>query len=83
MNEFLAAQLPVVAYRLPVFDLVFKNQLESVPLGDKQAAAKSICLLLENPDRCEELGVLGRAFVQSYDIGSVARAELAALQSLF
>ncbi|MSU05057.1 MAG: glycosyltransferase [Pedosphaera sp.] len=83
VNEFLAAQLPVVAYRLPVFDLVFKNQLESVPLGDKQAAAKSICLLLENPDRCEELGVLGRAFVQSYDIGSVARAELAALQSLF
>ncbi len=83
VNEFLAAKLPVVAYRLPVFDVVFKNQLVTVPIGDKPAAANAIIDLLENSDRCRLLGSQGRDFVQQYDVRSVALNELGALKDLF
>jgi glycosyltransferase involved in cell wall biosynthesis len=83
INEFLAAGLPVVAYALPIFDVVFPGQLADVPVGDRQGIVENVLRLLDNTSRQRELGIRGRDFVQRYDFRNVAREELAALQKLF
>jgi glycosyltransferase involved in cell wall biosynthesis len=80
INEFLAAALPVVAYQLPIFDVVFPGQLIYSPLGDHHHAAGQILRLLDDPSRREHLGRAGREFVQRYDFKNVARSELELLQ---
>jgi glycosyltransferase involved in cell wall biosynthesis len=83
INEFLAAGLPVVAYGLPIFDVVFPGQLESVSVGDKSGVAQAILKLLANPARQRALGIKGREFVQRYDFRNVAKEEFRALEELF
>jgi glycosyltransferase involved in cell wall biosynthesis len=83
INEFLAAGLPVVAYGLPIFDVVFPGQLASVPVGDKPGIAQNILRLLADPPRQRELGIRGREFVQRYDFRNVAKEEFSALEKLF
>ncbi len=83
INEFLAAGLPVVAYGLPIFDVVFPRQLTNVPVGDHGAAAREVLALLDNPNRQRELAASGRRFVERYDFRNVAREEFAALERLF
>lgn len=83
INEFLAAGLPVVAYGLPIFDTVFPGQLTKVPVGDKEATARSILELIDDPARQREQGLRGRGFVQRYDFRNVAKQELAALEAIF
>lgn len=83
INEFLAAALPVVAYSLPVFDLVFPGQLFGVQLGDYTSAAKQVIELLEKPELRKEAGRRGREFIKRYDFPAVARGELEHLQNLF
>jgi glycosyltransferase involved in cell wall biosynthesis len=83
INEFLAAGLPVVAYGLPIFDVVFPGQLANVAVGDRQGIVENVLRLLAAPARQRELGIRGRDFVQRYDFRNVAQDELAALQKLF
>jgi glycosyltransferase involved in cell wall biosynthesis len=80
INEFLAVGIPVVAYHLPVFDLVFPQQLQQVPCGDTRAVAAEVLRLLGDDALRDELGARGTEFVQKYDFRGLARTELAALQ---
>ncbi len=77
--EYLAAGLPVVAYRLPVFAQVFPGQLDEVGLGDwREAAARTVAWLGDERKR-RERAEAGRRFIVQYDYREVARNELAAL----
>ena len=80
INEFLALGIPVVAYRLPVFDLVFPEQLFQVPCGDAKAAGAEVLRLLADDSLRVQSGVRGAEFVRRYDFCELARAELAALK---
>jgi glycosyltransferase involved in cell wall biosynthesis len=80
ITEYLAFGLPVVAMHLPIFDQVFPEQLDLVPLGDTAAAAVRVLHWLEHPDQTRTQAVRGRAFVERYDYRSIAAAELAALE---
>ena len=82
VNEYLASELPVVAYDLPVFREVFPEVLYSVPLKDKRAAAQAILHLLDNRTDRMTLGRQGRELVQRYDYRAMAREELRHLQVL-
>jgi len=82
VNEYLACGLPVVAYDLPVFQEVFPNCLENVPLGDWKKAADQILELLNNPVLRQNRGHAGREFIQRYDYREMAREELATLESV-
>ncbi len=79
VTEFLAAGLPVVAYRLPVFEQVFPEQLETVDPGDAVGAGKEIAALLEDENRRMERGGAGREFVRQYDYREIALEELKVL----
>ncbi|MCL5096301.1 MAG: glycosyltransferase family 4 protein [Candidatus Omnitrophica bacterium] len=82
ITEFLAAGLPVVAYELPVFGLVFPGQLDLVKAGDKQRLARQILALLNDEARRRSRGQQGRKFIERYDYRQVARNELASLEEL-
>jgi glycosyltransferase involved in cell wall biosynthesis len=78
--EYLAAGLPVVAYRLPVFAQVFPGQLDEVGLGDwREAAVRTVAWLKDDRKR-QQQAEAGRRFILQYDYRQVARNELAALQ---
>ena len=77
VTEYLAAGLPVVAYRLPVFASEFEGHLELWPLGDTSKVAAAIIRWISEPDACLEQGERGRAFVRRFDYRSVAAEELA------
>ena len=83
INEFLAAAIPVVAYALPIFDVVFPSQLYGVKLGDIDGAANSILRLLGADAERREVGQRGRQFVMQYDYRNVAKSEFALLENLF
>jgi glycosyltransferase involved in cell wall biosynthesis len=78
--EYMAAGLPVVAYRLPVFGQVFPGQLDEVDLGDWRAAAVRTVAMLKDGELRRERGEAGRRFIMRYDYREVARKELSALQ---
>jgi glycosyltransferase involved in cell wall biosynthesis len=80
VTEFLASALPVVAYRLPVFEQVFPDQLELIAPGDSAAAANEIVALLNDDDRRLERGSAGREFAGKYDFREIAKEELQILQ---
>ena len=82
VNEYLASQLPVVAYDLPVFQEVFPEVLRSVPLGDKTGVSRAILELLADPAAREVMGRQGRELVQRYDYRAMAREELRHLEAL-
>ena len=83
INEFLAAALPVVAYALPIFDVVFPNQLFLVKGGDIDAAASEIVRLLSADAERKHAGKRGRQFVMQYDFRNVAKSELKLLENIF
>jgi glycosyltransferase involved in cell wall biosynthesis len=83
INEFLAAALPVVAYALPIFDVVFPEQLYRIKVGDTEAAAAEIVRLLANNEERKDSGKRGRQFVMQYDFRNVAKSELKLLENLF
>lgn len=82
VNEYLASELPVVAYDLPVFQEVFPDVLHSVSLGDKTAASRVILELLADPAAREAMGRQGRELAQRYDYRAMAREELRHLEAL-
>ena len=81
ITEFLAMEMPVVAYALPVFEQVFPTHLELVSRGNPGAAATETLALLNDPKRMKKRGMNGSRFVQRYDYRQIARAELAVLET--
>ncbi len=81
VTEFLAMGLPVVAYKLPVFEQVFPGQLVDVPLGSRDDAARRLLELLGDDERQQTLGRNGREFARTYDYRHIATEELAVLSS--
>lgn len=79
ITEFLAAGLPVVAMYLPIFDEVFPDQLDTVPLGELDAFADRILWWLEHSKEATARGLQGRGFVERYDHKRVAETELKCL----
>ena len=82
VTEFLASALPVVAYRLPVFEQVFPDQLELIAPGDAAAAASEIVALLNDDGRRLDRGSAGREFTRKYDFREIAKEELQILQNV-
>jgi glycosyltransferase involved in cell wall biosynthesis len=82
VNEYLAAGLPVVAYALPIFDVVFPTQLDQVPSSDPAAAAQAVLKWLNAPAERKAAGLRGREFAMRYDYRNVARTELAGLEAM-
>ena len=81
ITEFLALEMPVVAYRLPVFEQVFPTQLELVNRGDVIGAATETLALLSDPRRLTKRGRDGSKFVKQYDYRQIAREELDVLET--
>lgn len=82
VTEFLASALPVVAYRLPVFEQVFPDQLEFIAPGDASAATHEIVALLNDEGRRVQRGGAGREFARNYDFREIAKEELQILQAV-
>ena len=82
VTEFLASALPVIAYRLPVFEQVFPDQLELIAPGDAAAAASEIVALLNDDSRRLDRGSAGREFTRKYDFREIAKEELQILQNV-
>ncbi len=82
VQEFLAAGLPVVAYRLPVFEEVFPGVLNQVTKGDINAFADALGDLLLKAEERDAQGRRGRAFVERYSVQEVAKRELGFLEEM-
>ena len=54
-QEAMACGLPVVAYDLPVYHHVFPEGMVRVPIGDRQAFAREVILILHDRSRKERL----------------------------
>jgi len=80
--EAMACGLPVVAYNLRVYKEIFDDNLVTVPLGDVDAMAKKVILLLENSSLANEIGEAGREFVKRYSWSKVAERELSDILKL-
>ena len=78
--EAMVYGLPVVAYNLPAYKEVFEDKIVTVPVGDTDAMAKQVILLLENPEFSIEIGQKGREFVKKYDWRIIAERELMAIK---
>lgn len=74
--EAMACGLPVIAYDLPIYKEVFGDRLITVPLGDVDAMAKHIILLLENPKRAKEIGNINKEYIKRYSWEKIAKEEM-------
>lgn len=74
--EAMSCGLPVVAYKLPVYQEVFKDKLITVRLGDIDAMAKHVIFLLKNPKIANKIGEEGRTFIKRYEWKKIAIREL-------
>ena len=80
--EAMACGLPIVAYDLPIYKEIYKDNLIKIPIGDVgQFAHKTIALLHDNKS-IERLAIRNRDFVEKYDWNSVASEELDILNSI-
>ncbi len=76
VTECLAAGLPVVAYRLPVYSEIFGSHVDCVEPGDAAGAARRICHWLRQDRLREEQGRANRLFARRFDYRQVAAREL-------
>ncbi len=82
VQEFLAAGLPVVAYRLPVFEEAFPDVLNQVTKGDSNEFSDVLSKLLADENERERQGMRGRKFVERYSVNGVAKRELGFLEEM-
>lgn len=80
--EAMSCRLPVVAYKLPVYNEVFEDKLVTLPLGNVGEMAKQVLFLLENPEAAKKIGEDGREFMKRYDWSIIAKRELSEIISL-
>lgn len=74
--EAMSCELPVVAYRLPVYSEVFEDKIITVPKGDIDKMARKVASLLENVEAASRIGEEGRIFIERYDWKGIAAKEL-------
>ena len=82
VQEFLAAGLPVVAYRLPVFEEAFPDVLNQVTKGDSNEFSEVLSKLLADENERERQGIRGRKFVERYSVNGVAKREMGFLEEM-
>ncbi len=74
--EAMACGLPAIAYKLPIYEEIYADNLLTVPLGEKQAFAKIIIKLLDNKKQQRILGKKSQQFIKKYDWDKVFKKEL-------
>jgi len=80
--EAMACGLPVIAYRLPAYEYVYKQGIITVPIGNEERIVDIIIRLLKNDDVTQKLSKEAFAQAKNYDWNSIAFAELRCMESL-
>lgn len=80
--QAMACGLPVVAYDLPEYREIFRNQLVTVPLGRIDLMSQKIDFLLENPIVASSIGEAGVGLASGYDWDKVAQREIFLIELL-
>lgn len=77
LAEAMCCNIPVVAFELPVYRYIFKDNIQYIEDRDKEKMAERIVYLLENPSEAEVIAKRGSAFVrENYEWSIVATKEL-------
>jgi len=74
--------LPVIAYKLPIYNKIFGDKIVTVPQGDVDEMASKVVFLLKKCSGCEKIGTEGRMFVMKYEWKLVAEKELSEIVAL-
>jgi glycosyltransferase involved in cell wall biosynthesis len=80
--QAMACELPVVAYKLPVYQEIFKNKLITVPPGHTDLMSQRVIFLLENPAVAKTIGKEGIDLAKQYDWEKIASHEVKLMESL-
>lgn len=77
LAEAMCCDIPVVAFELPVYKYIFKDNILYVEDRNKEKMADRIVYLLDNPLEAKEIAKRGSKFVRgNYDWNVVAQKEL-------
>ncbi len=74
--EAMASGLPVVAYRLPVFEEIFYDTMIMVAIGDVQRFADSALEILSKTEYREKLSTEAVFFAKKFDWHNIAEQEI-------
>ena len=80
--QAMACGLPVVAYKLPVYEEIFEDKLITVPLGRTELMSQQVVFLLENPAVARSIGKAGVGIASRFDWGKIAQREILLIESL-
>ncbi len=73
--EAMACGLPVVAYNLDIYQDIYGDYINKVPLGDIQKFADAIVYFLNHEIVMRRFGLEGQKFIEKYDWAEIARKE--------
>ena len=73
--EAMACGLPVVAYNLDIYQDIYGDYINKVPLGDIQKFADAIVYFLNHEIVMSRFGLEGQKFIEKYDWAEIARKE--------
>lgn len=80
LAEALVCSIPVVAYDLPIYRILFKKGVNLSPLKDCRDMANKVCYLLEHEEERLHQGSEGREYIiNHYSLDVVAEKELQVL----
>ena len=80
LAEALVCSIPVVAYDLPIYRILFQKGVNLCPLKDCRDMAKKVCYLLQHEEERMNQGREGREYILShYSLDVVAKKELQVL----
>jgi glycosyltransferase involved in cell wall biosynthesis len=80
--EAMACGLPVVAYDLPIYKDLYRENISKVPLGDLKQFADVTLNFLSNDELRRIFGLAGQKFVERYDWDKVAKQEMLLIEGL-
>jgi glycosyltransferase involved in cell wall biosynthesis len=75
ISEAMACALPVVAWNLPAYVEIYRNNIIAIAENNVDSFAKQTTLLLQDDDKREEMGKMGREFIKKYSWEKVAKTE--------
>jgi len=78
--DAMSTGLPCIAYRLPVYEEIYRDTLIQVPMGDVKKLARSILNFLLNDELRHRFGEKSKKIVQKYDWKKIARHEHKVIQ---
>ena len=80
--EGVAAGLPVITYKLPIFSKVFGNNIISVELFNIKKFAQAVLKLLPGQSRGSEIFVVRPSFIYKYSWNIIAEREIVLFNNL-